>query len=135
MIQRSKKNLKNRKGFTLIELIVVIVIIGILAAIVIPRLTGFQETARYRADVAQAKTIATAAASYYADKSDDADSVEKLVDEGLLQSNEASGETVHDAYGKPFKLTSKDGEITVTNSRGLVLFPVPKDKPAGYGNS
>lgn len=35
------KKLQNKKGFTLTELIVVIVIIGILAAVLIPTLTGY----------------------------------------------------------------------------------------------
>ncbi|MDU7886073.1 MAG: prepilin-type N-terminal cleavage/methylation domain-containing protein, partial [Clostridium perfringens] len=51
-----KKNIKKKKGFTLIELIIVIAIIAILAAIAIPNFLSIQRKSRVKADIASAKT-------------------------------------------------------------------------------
>lgn len=42
-------NKKSRRGFTLVEILLVVTIIGILAALVIPRITGRTEEARVKA--------------------------------------------------------------------------------------
>lgn len=67
------RRMKNKKGFTLVELIVVIVIIGILAAILIPRMTGFTDKAKSTEALVIAKEVATAYDSYLAEKEADGD--------------------------------------------------------------
>ena len=57
-----------KKGFTMIELIFVIVILGILASVAIPRLAATRTDAEISATVANLRTLISDLASYYAVK-------------------------------------------------------------------
>ena len=54
-------NKQKQKGFTLVELIVVLVILGVLAALLVPALTGYIEKARKKAVIADTRAITQAA--------------------------------------------------------------------------
>jgi len=58
--------MKNSKGFTLVELVVVIAILGILAGIAIPRFLEATASARGAKIVADMRTIESAVYVYYA---------------------------------------------------------------------
>ena len=65
MLQRLRGN--NQKGFTLIELMIVIAIIGILAAIAIPNFMNYQCNANQREGNAVLNAIRTSIETYYAE--------------------------------------------------------------------
>ncbi len=60
--------MKSRKGFTLIELMVVILIVGILAAVAIPILRGRIDAAKWSEGKAMMGSIGTAIRAYHAEK-------------------------------------------------------------------
>ncbi len=69
-MRRKGKGLKGQGGFSLIELLVVITIMGILAAVAIPRFTSVLEEAKVQADESNAHTLKTAAQVYYFEQGD-----------------------------------------------------------------
>ena len=59
MFEKIRK-MKNKKGFTLVELIVVLVILAILAALLIPALTGYIDKANAEKVVAETRMVVMA---------------------------------------------------------------------------
>jgi prepilin-type N-terminal cleavage/methylation domain-containing protein len=89
MLKKLRKS--NEKGFTLIELMIVIAIIGILAAIAIPNFISYRNKSFCSATESDANMIAAAIADYYAVPTRNTFPPAIVADLGLTLSNGNTG--------------------------------------------
>ena len=90
------KKLKDKKGFTLVELIVVLVILAILAALLVPALTGYIDKAKEKSIEAKTRNIVVATQTLIDEKY----GTVKLEDTTKLNAEVAIGATTEIASNK-----------------------------------
>ena len=76
---------KQDKGFTLVELLIVIVILGILATVTVFAVRGITNKANTNSCNAEQRTIETAIEAFYADNNDEPTALADLIPDYLKQ--------------------------------------------------
>jgi type IV pilus assembly protein PilA len=73
-------NHKSKKGFTLVEIMIVVVIIGLLAAMAIPAFQKVRTTSQEKAITNNLRQIASAAQQYFLETGEESITYQQLVD-------------------------------------------------------
>jgi prepilin-type N-terminal cleavage/methylation domain-containing protein len=105
----------SRKGFTLIELMIVVVIIGILAAIAIPKFQNVQDSARRSTCLSNMRCLATAESMYYGEWNTFTADWNEL---NTMQDNASILECPQDNVGYALAVPTAD-DYTVTCASGV----------------
>lgn len=115
------KKLRKRKGFTLIEMVIVITIIGILSSIAVTKYSKIQENAKKNADYATAANLATAAMISLSDGNTSV-TPESLAQGGYIQFIPKSKYK----KDKPFTITpDKNGDSVIVSIDNEQFYPKP----------
>jgi type IV pilus assembly protein PilA len=100
---------KNNKGFSLLELLIVVAIILIIATIAIPSLLRSRQAANESAAVANLRTINTAEVTYLSSSGGSYGEIDDLITAGLLDSTFNSVKA-----GYNFGVTASGSDYTAT---------------------
>ena len=122
----------SRKGFTLIELMVVILIVAILAAVAIPIMRGRIDAAKWSEGKAMLGTIATAIRAYVAEKNETIADMSAVVMTGPAGLGFAPGD-LDGTYFAEGDFSIESGSFNPETN--TLLFTIRASKPAAGGIS
>jgi general secretion pathway protein G len=113
-------NVSTKKGFTMIELIFVIVIIGILAAVAIPRLAATRDDAKVSACSQDVATLMQDLSSYYTSQGGFAETMKAMTNVELKTTADLSDEkgTIEYACDNPDTAAVKFVFATASDANG-----------------
>ena len=113
---------KDSKGFTLIELMIVIAIIGILAAIAIPQFSAYRKRGYNSAAQSDLKNAITAQEGYFVDNQTYATSTSDLTSYGYQQSANVTVSITagQDAYTMSAYHSSGDKTYSISGPGGTI---------------
>ena len=97
------ENRRLRAGFTLVELLLVVTILGILAAVVVVNFSGQGEKARINATRTSIANIGVAISSFDATKSKLPESLDELTVEDANGAALLDKKNLNDSWGTPFQ--------------------------------
>ncbi len=127
--------MKSKKGFTLIELMVVVLIVGILAAVAIPILRGRIDAAKWSEGKAMMGSIATSIRAYQAEKGPTG-AIPTVLGIAATGLGFAVGDLTGTYFGDAdfgFVVTAMDPlTYTVTGTAGVSGDPDAPTNPAAY---
>lgn len=102
--------MKKRRGFTLIELVIVVAILGVLSSIALVKFGDVEKNSKINADYVTANNIATAAKiAINSDVSEDEISIDYLVKNNYLEGNPK----VQSQKDKNFEVYTENEDIKV----------------------
>lgn len=104
-----------RRGFSLLELIAVVTILGIIAAVVIPRISSSSSTAKMKADQQTAAELRSAVERHYFEDGAFPTNYAELVTDGYLHSDPSWQYYTNASGAKSQAYDSATGKITLTD--------------------
>ena len=100
--------MKNNRGFSLLELLIVVAIILIIATIAIPSLLRSRQSAQESSAVAQVRTVNTAEITYLSSNQGSYGNIAQLITQGLLDTRFSGS-----VSGYSFTVTASGSDYTV----------------------
>lgn len=89
-----------QKGFTIVEIMIVLTIIGVLIGILYPAYRGYQESAKKTATIVEMKRIQLAIDKFHEDKGEYPAGLDDLITEDYYETKK---KRLTDAWGNPYQ--------------------------------